>query len=139
MSDRVIIEKALETIGVNLKELEKSSDIDWTVYQSDIRSRRFVERTLHVIIEASLDAAYHIISSNGMREPATYRDAFVVLSENGIIPETELKDFEKIAMFRNHLVHYYEKVDDEIVFGIFKNRLGDFHKYIRYILKYIED
>ena len=86
LSDRIIIEKTLETISVNLKELKSSSDIDWGVYQSDIRSRRFVERTLHVIIEACLDIAHHIISSEGMREPATYRDAFVVLSENGIIP-----------------------------------------------------
>ena len=41
-------------------------------------------------------------------------------------------------MFRNLLVHYYEKVDDELVFSIFKNRLGDFESFIKYILKYLE-
>ncbi len=139
MADKVFIEKALETISVNLKELRNATDIDWSVYQSDIRSRRFVERTLHVVIEACLDIAHHIISSEGMREPGTYREAFVVLSENGIIPEPDLKNFEKIAMFRNLLVHYYEKVDDEIVFAIFKNRLDDFERFLKYILKYLED
>lgn len=139
MANKFIIEKALETISVNLKELRNSTDIDWRVYQSDIRSRRFVERTLHVMIEACLDVAHHIISSEEMREPGTYREAFVVLSENGIIPEPELKNFEKIAMFRNLLVHYYEKVDDEIVFGIFKKSLDDFENFIKHILKHLED
>ena len=139
MVDKVIIEKGLESISINLHELKKASDITWQVYQKDVRSRRFVERTLHVIIEATLDIAHHIISSEGLREPSTYREAFVVLSENGIIPESELNEFEKIAMFRNLLVHYYEKVDDEIVFGIFKNRLSDFERFIKYILKYLEE
>ncbi|NLV67138.1 MAG: DUF86 domain-containing protein [Spirochaetes bacterium] len=86
-----------------------------------------------------MDIAHHIISSDGMREPATYREAFVVLSENGIIPAPVLKNYEKIAMFRNLLVHYYEKGDDEILFGIFKNRLDDFEDFIGYIFKYLGD
>jgi len=74
MADRIIIEKALETISQNLNELRNSTDIDWQVYRNDLRARRFVERTLHVIIEACMDIAHHIISSDGMREPATYRE-----------------------------------------------------------------
>jgi uncharacterized protein YutE (UPF0331/DUF86 family) len=31
-----------------------------------------------------------------------------------------------MASFRNILVHRYEKIDDEIVFGVFKKRLVDF-------------
>ena len=138
MADRLIIEKALETISLNLKELKQASDINRDVYMSDIRARRFIERTLHVIIEACIDIAHQIISSDNLREPSTYRDAFSVLCENGIIPESELPQFEKMAMFRNLLVHYYEKVDDDLVYEIFKNRLEDFEYFIKYILKYLD-
>jgi len=31
-----------------------------------------------------------------------------------------------MASFRNLLVHAYEKVDPEVVFGIFRTRLDDF-------------
>ena len=31
-----------------------------------------------------------------------------------------------MAAFRNILVHRYNKIEDEVVFGIFRNRLGDF-------------
>ena len=137
MVNRDIVEKALETVRVNVNELRNAKDIDWDVYASDIRARRFVERSLHVIIEACIDAAHHIISDGGMREPATYREAFVVLCEHGVLPKDDLPAFEKIAMFRNLLVHYYEKVDDEIVYGIFKNRLDDFDRFVGYILKYL--
>ncbi len=138
MVNKNIVENAIAAIQQNIRELRNAVDIDWNIYTSDIRSRRFIERTLHVIIEACIDIAHHIISDEGLREPVTYRDAFVVLAENGILPDHELPVFEKIAMFRNLLVHYYEKVDDEIVYGIFRNNLSDIERFVGYILKYIE-
>ena len=138
MVSRNILDKAIETVSSNILELEKAADIDWDKYSSDVRARRFVERTLHVMIEACLDIAHHIISEKGFREPSTYRDSFTVLSENGILPPEDLPTFEKIAMFRNLIVHYYEMIDDAVVFGVFKKNLGDFSKFIRYILEYLE-
>ena len=78
-----------------------------------------------------------LIADEGFREPSSYRDAFVILMEQGIIPKEEIVTYEKIAMFRNLLVHYYEKINDEIVFSIFKERLGDFENYIKNIVNYI--
>ncbi|HPA72868.1 MAG TPA: DUF86 domain-containing protein [Spirochaetota bacterium] len=138
MVNRDTVEKAIETISLNVKELRRADDIDWNKYRTDIRARRFVERSLQVIIEACLDIAHHIISDDGMREPVSYRDAFAVLGENGILPQGEIDKYEKIAMFRNLLVHYYEKVDDEIVFGIFRKNLGDFDGFVGHVLAYLE-
>ncbi len=138
MVNRDTVEKAIETISLNVRELRRAVDIDWEKYQTDIRARRFVERSLQVIIEACLDITHHIISDDGMREPVSYRDAFVVLGENGILPQEELEKYEKIAMFRNLLVHYYEKIDDEIVFGIFRKNLGDFDRFVGHVLTYLD-
>ncbi len=103
MVNKNIVENAIATIQQNIRELQNAVDIDWNIYTSDIRSRRFIERTLHVIIEACIDIAHHIISDQGFREPYTYRDAFVVLNENGILPDHELPAFEKIAMSETSL------------------------------------
>jgi uncharacterized protein YutE (UPF0331/DUF86 family) len=43
-----------------------------------------------------------------------------------------------MASFRNMLVHHYESVEDEVVFGIFKNRLGDFDLFRQSIVEYIK-
>ena len=43
-----------------------------------------------------------------------------------------------MASFRNMLVHHYEKVEDEVVFGIFKNKLEDFDLFQEFVLAYLK-
>ena len=137
MVNRVLLERILVDIKTNVRELKNSVDITWDVYRTDIRARRFVERTLHITIEGCIDAAQHIISDQKMREPKSYRDTFVVLTENNILLPEDLSRFENIASFRNLLVHYYEKVDDEIVYGIFRNNLSDFDLFVDRIVSFL--
>jgi len=51
--------------------------------------------------------------------------------------ESETK-YRYCHSFTNILVHHYEKVEDEVVFGIFKNKLGDFFLFKKSSLEYIE-
>ncbi|WP_448383129.1 type VII toxin-antitoxin system HepT family RNase toxin [Desulfosoma sp.] len=67
-----------------------------------------------------------MISANRWREPTSDRDVFQVLAENKVLAESHLARFQDMASFRNLLVHAYEKVDPEVVFGIFRTRLDDF-------------
>ena len=137
MVNRLLLERILADIKSNVKELKNAKDITWDVYRTDIRERRFVERTLHITIEGCIDAAQHIISDEKMREPTSYRDTFMVLTENKILKPDDLSRFENIASFRNLLVHYYEKVDDAIVYGIFKNNLSDFDLFVERIVRFL--
>lgn len=137
MVNRTLVERMLADIATNLAALRKAEDITWDVYRVDIRARRFVERTLHVLIEACIDIAQHIIADDRLREPESYRDTFAVLTEAGILTETDRPRFEQMAAFRNLLVHYYEKVDDETVFGIFHHHLDDFDLYLTRIRSYL--
>ena len=137
MVNRLLLERILADIKSNVKELKNATDITWDVYRTDIRERRFVERTLHITIEGCIDAAQHIISDEKMREPTSYRDTFMVLTENKILKPDDLSRFENIASFRNLLVHYYEKVDDAIVYGIFKNNLSDFDIFVERIVSFL--
>ncbi|OQY15851.1 MAG: hypothetical protein B6I32_05275 [Desulfobacterium sp. 4572_20] len=138
MVDKEVIESLCISIRGSLKELSDAQDIDWNKFVKDNRSRRFVERLLQIAIEAMIDIGHHIISDEGFREPQSYRDVFKVLTENGILSEDDLPKYEKIASFRNILVHHYEKIDDSIVYGIFKNNLKDLEEYVAYILSWLE-
>ena len=137
MVNRILLERILANIKSNVKELRDAKDISWDIYRTDVRARRFVERTLHITIEGCIDAAQHIISDEQMREPTSYRDSFTVLTENKILLPEDLQRFENIASFRNLLVHYYEKVDDEIVYGIFRNNLSDFDLFVDRIVSFL--
>jgi len=139
MVNRVLLERILADIKTNVKELRDSKDITWDVYRTDVRARRFVERTLHITIEGCIDAAQHIISDGQMREPTSYRDTFTVLTENKILSPKDLSRLENISSFRNLLVHYYEKIDNEIVYGIFRNNLSDFDLFVDRIVRYLSE
>lgn len=137
MVDISVIERIVSDIKSNVHDLREASDVTWDVYQKDKRARRFVERTLHITIEACIDAAQHIISSKGWREPLNYRDTFKILFEHGILESEDLPKLEKMVSFRNLIVHYYERIDDAIVFSVFKNNLSDFEMFVSRILKYL--
>ena len=68
----------------------------------------------------------------------SYRDTFAVLAEYGILRATDLPKFENIASFRNLIVHYYERVDDAIVYGVFKHNLSDFDLFVDRIVEYLK-
>jgi uncharacterized protein YutE (UPF0331/DUF86 family) len=138
MVDRILLERILADIKANVAELRKSKDITWETYRTDVRTRRFVERTLHIAMEGCIDVAQHIISDEQMREPTSYRDTFAVLAENEILNPGDLAKFEDMASFRNLLVHYYEKVDDSIVFDIFHNNLEDFDLFVDRIIRFLD-
>ena len=49
-----------------------------------------------------------------------------ILASHGVLTDKKVPDYQNMASFRNVLIHHYEKGEDEVVFGIFKNKLGDF-------------
>lgn len=138
MVDKELISRKISRLRSYVDTLRDAKDINWEKYHSDIRSKAFVERFLHLAIEEVIDIANHIISFNKWREPTGYRDLFQILKEHGIIDEKDLITFQNMASFRNILVHSYENIDDEVVFGIFKNHLSDFDLFIRYVARYID-
>jgi uncharacterized protein YutE (UPF0331/DUF86 family) len=82
-----------------------------------------------MVIETYVDIVGHIISDQGFHIPKSYADAFRVLHEENIL-DTKLFDaMEKIAKFRNIVVHHYDKVDLEIVVTILRKHLDDFLSY----------
>ncbi len=90
-----------------------------------------------MLIELCIDIANHMISDKNMRLPTGYADAFKVLMENKIINKNLFRTMEKMAKFRNLVVHQYEKIDPAIVVSILHKNLNDFEKYKKAIIKFL--
>lgn len=138
MVDKELLSRKLSRLRSYLQELKNAEDIDWEKYRSELRARAFVERYLHLAIEEIVDIANHLVSFYRWREPTGYRDLFLILREHGIISEENLATFQNMASFRNMLVHRYESIDNELVFGFFKTRLDDFELFITLVIKWVE-
>jgi uncharacterized protein YutE (UPF0331/DUF86 family) len=92
---------------------------------------------LLVAIETCIDISNHIISADRLRAPVDYADIFTVLGEQKVFPAEFTRTLEKMAGFRNRLVHVYGEVDDRIVYEFLQTRLGDFDRFQGYISKLI--
>jgi uncharacterized protein YutE (UPF0331/DUF86 family) len=128
MTDLPLIEKRLAVIDTcvsDLRALARADRLD-----TDIRERRFVERTLQVAIQAALDVASHIVSERRLGEPATNRELFTLLERDGWVPSELRARLADMAGFRNVIVHGYDDVDLDVVRDVLKNHLVDLERFI---------
>jgi uncharacterized protein YutE (UPF0331/DUF86 family) len=127
--DKTLILRKLAELEEYLGQVKEYATMTVDRYSKDWKAQRVVERTLQMMIETCADVAGHIISDKGYRVPATYADTFRVLHENGLLNKELFETMEKMAKFRNIIVHHYDKVDAEVVAGILKKDLKDFSAY----------
>jgi uncharacterized protein YutE (UPF0331/DUF86 family) len=136
--DKTLILRKLAELEEYLGQVKEYASITVNRYSKDWKTQRIVERTLQMMIETCADIAGHIISDKGYRVPATYADTFRVLYENGILNKELFVTMEKMAKFRNVIVHHYDKVDTEIVVGTLKKDLNDFSAYKKAIINILK-
>ena len=129
MVNTAVIQRLLNNLASYVNDLRSADDITHDRYITDIRLQRFVERTLQISIECCFDIIHHIISDRNFREPDSYADSFSVLAEQGIFSRQSVPDFQMMAQFRNKIVHYYDKIDPEQVYAIFKGKLETFDSF----------
>ena len=125
-------------LAEHVSDLKALQRVTFDEYEANKVLRGYVERTLQVCVQICLDISGHLIAEFGFRHPNDNRDTFVVLREEGIIPEEFLPNLLNMAGFRNIVVHDYARVDNAIVYGILKRRLGDFDRFARLVTDFLE-
>jgi uncharacterized protein YutE (UPF0331/DUF86 family) len=135
--DQRLIGRKLAQLDTYLKQLGEFSNLSLNQYKQDWKTQRIVERTLHILIEICIDMANHIIADRQMRLPTGYADTFKVLREERVIGRKLGETLEKMAKFRNVVVHQYETIDPTIVVSILHRTLIDFENYKKAIIKYL--
>ena len=138
MVDETLILRKLSELDRYYKQITEYEKITVAQYSADWKIPRIIERTLQMMIETCMDIAGHIISDRGCRIPKSYSDTFKVLHEENIVDAKLYGSLEKMAKFRNIVVHHYDKVDAEIVIGILKKNLKDFTAYKDAIINFLK-
>jgi uncharacterized protein YutE (UPF0331/DUF86 family) len=135
--DANLILRKLSQLEEYLSQIKEYSQITVQQYADAWKTQRIVERTLQMMIELCIDISGHIISDRRLRVPTSYADAFKVLQENGLISADHCQVMEKMAKFRNVVVHHYDKVDEAIVVTILQKHLHDFSTFRDAVLGFI--
>ncbi len=135
MVKRAVIQERIEKLNSYIEILKSLSQYPFSRFASEPFLHGSAERYLHLSIECVLDIGNHIISASNFRKPESYQDVFLILGENKILPEAFAKQLAPMASFRNILVHDYLKLDLKKVYAFLNERLPDFRRYVRCILK----
>jgi uncharacterized protein YutE (UPF0331/DUF86 family) len=78
-----------------------------------------------VAIESALGLCYHVSAKHLKKVPEDYAGCFALLEEAGIIPADLSGNLQRMARFRNLLVHRHWKVDIEKLYDLIRQDLGD--------------
>jgi uncharacterized protein YutE (UPF0331/DUF86 family) len=124
----------IEECAGRLREIVESAGPDPF---ADRRVQAESERLVQVAIQSVLDLGIHLISGYGFREPMTYAEIFDVLGEEGVIPGKFAVSIRGMAGLRNILVHDYLEVDPVKLRRALR-KVGDFEKFCRYVIKFLD-
>ena len=138
MDKERIFSKFAELDGY-LHELEEISPKNYREYKTLIEKKRACERLLHISIECVLDICCILVSELKLGLPSTQEDFFSRLESSHIISRKVMRNLKRMKSFRNIIVHRYGIVDDELVYKILKNNLGDFLDFKKEILEFLKE
>lgn len=116
-----------------LRALGRPQDIE-----GDLVQERFIEHTLQLAIQATLDIASHIVSDDRLGEPRDNQELFTILARHGWITEELSQTLKKVVGFRNIVVHGYEELDLGIVQDVAEHRVGDLLAFVAEIRQRLE-
>jgi uncharacterized protein YutE (UPF0331/DUF86 family) len=123
-----IIESKLRIIEQKLEEIRSWNISSFDQLKQSSLLQNAAERALQVSIEVMIDISERILALNKHRPLPTAQENIARLQELKII--SPRPEYGEMVKFRNFIVHRYEKIDLEIVYGILKNKLFLFREFI---------
>ncbi len=135
MVEKTIIQEKIRYIEQNLRKLRVLADLPKETFLKEFYYVESAKHLLQVSIKAMLDICQHIIARERLRAPKTYTDAFLILVEEGILPENNKNTLIQMARFRNRVVHLYQEVNEGELYQILREGLGDFQAFIEAMVR----
>jgi uncharacterized protein YutE (UPF0331/DUF86 family) len=124
-----LVRKRCGEISDSLARLEKIGRMSKEAFLKDQDARDIASYRLLVAIEVSLSLCYHISSKQLSKVPENYAECFLLLGEAGVISADLSNNLQKMARFRNPLVHVYWEIEEEALYSVITGHLDDLRKY----------
>ncbi len=135
--DPIRIRDLLGSIAEARGRLAELGQLPEADFLRDYRNTESAKYLLLVATEAAIDLCNHIAARHGGRAPQDYADCFAVLADRNVItPDLSLR-LQRMARFRNLLVHLYSRIDNRRVYRILQDDLTDFDGFRDQILAWL--
>lgn len=135
--DKKRILTKVDELDSYLEELEGIKPIEFEDYVNSVEKKRACERLLQISIEVLIDICNILISELKLGIPSDEDEVFSKLENKKIISKKMSDILKEMKGFRNILVHKYGAVDNEIIFEMLNEKLGDFDKFKNEIILFL--
>jgi uncharacterized protein YutE (UPF0331/DUF86 family) len=135
MVDEVRVLRLTRSVTDDVAVLRRESGAD-AERRADPMWLRGVKYAFVTAIEACVDVAQHLCSSEGWGPPADNGDAMTVLGKHGVLDPDLAVNMRQAVGFRNVLVHEYVEVDDRIVLDRLTD-LDDLDRFVEQVVTYL--
>ena len=96
---------------------------------ADVEAEHYkLERLLELLVATATDILFHKLAEINTA-PDSYREAFRLAGEQGLLPKDLAGRMQNAAGMRNVLVHLYEDIDYQILHDSIKPALQDFSQF----------
>ncbi|MBI4611977.1 MAG: DUF86 domain-containing protein [Planctomycetes bacterium] len=129
--DLSVLARKLGTIQERLDLLRAVAALSLDEYLSDVLRKKGAEKLLQELVNATVDANYHILMESGKPPPADAYGSFLDLASLGTLDGALARELAPFAGLRNRLVHEYATLDDEKVLASLGEAESLFPRYIR--------
>ena len=125
-----IYSRKFELIEESLKKLSELKKENPTLdrYRNSWKDKDSPKRNLQKMVEAIIDIGKMLLAQKKLKEPTNNREVFLILQENRFFPSEFIPLVDKMIGMRNIIVHSYNRINDEIVYGVLKKNLRDIEK-----------
>ena len=80
-----------------------------------------------------MQVCFHVSARRSHRVPEGYAECFGLLGANGVLDPDLARSLQRMARFRNMLIHVYWDVDYDKVYDILQENLGDLRRFMKAI------
>ena len=128
-----LIGDRFQDIHQSLERLDRIRALPREAFLADQDVRDVACYRLLVAIEAALQICFHVSAQRLHRVPEAYVECFAMLGEAGLLAADLSQNLQRMARFRNILVHVYWDVDYGQVYDILHEHLDDLRAFVRAI------
>jgi len=122
--------------------LEKLKALPLESFESFISDRRntaSAESYLRRALESLLDLGRHVLAKGFGLAVTEYKEIAQRLTEQGILSADNGRLLEKMAGYRNRMVHFYQEISNQELYEICSLQLGDVENLLNALLKWVNN
>jgi uncharacterized protein YutE (UPF0331/DUF86 family) len=122
---RVVVADKVAAIRRMLDGARSLPLTDLSAFTADPRMVAAGDSYLRRALEALLDLARHVLAKGFGRAPAEYAEVARELGEVGVVDAARAARLAVMARYRNRMVHFYDEITSEELYGILTRDLAD--------------